>query len=125
MVETFEALHEERYGTREPGQYVEFTHWRVSASGLVPKLKVADHPFASDAASETPKGRRKAYFRQPGAFVDTDVYDGGQITPGNRIDGPAIVEEPGTTLVIPPNWRTSVTSRADYVLEVKTPRRQG
>ena len=49
--------------------------------------------------------------------MDTSIYDGGALSPGNKIEGPAIVEEPGTTLVIPPKWKASVTSRGDYLLK--------
>jgi len=118
IVEDFERLHEERYGAREPGQYVEFTHWRVTASGLMPKLTAAGQkPFGEEDASKALKGERKAYFKETGAFEDARTYDGGVLTPGNEIAGPAIVEEAGTTLVIPLKWKASVTSRGDYLLK--------
>jgi N-methylhydantoinase A len=117
IVEDFERLHEERYGAREPGQYVEFTHWRATASGLMPKVAVNEQKSsAGQDASKALKGERKAYFKETGAFLDTRIYDGGALVPGGEIRGPAIVEEPGTTLVIPPRWRASVTGRGDYLL---------
>jgi N-methylhydantoinase A len=118
IVEDFEKLHEERYGAREPGQYVEFTHWRVTASGLMPKLAASEQKsFMEEDASKGLKGERKAYFKESTSFLDTCIYDGGALSPGNEIEGPAIVEEPGTTLVIPPKWKVSVTVRGDYLLK--------
>jgi N-methylhydantoinase A len=117
IVEDFERLHEERYGAREPGQYVEFTHWRVSTSGLMPRLTHNEkRSSAEEDASKALKGKRKAYFKEKGAFLDAWIYDGGFLAPGREIAGPAIVEEPGTTLVIPPKWKAFVTHRGDYLL---------
>ena len=118
VIEDFESLHEERYGAREPGQYVEFTHWRVAAEGIMPRVVVTEQPYTREDASAALKGERRAYFKEMGGFGDTRFYDGGMLAPGNKIEGPAIVEEPGTTIVIPPKWKVTVTSRGDYLMEV-------
>ena len=119
IVEDFERFHEERYGAREPGQYVEFTHWRVTASGLMPKLTAPEQKSSPDKdASKALKGERKTCFKESGAFLNTCIYDGRVLSPGNEIEGPAIVEEPGTTLVIPPKWKAFVHDGGDYLLEL-------
>jgi N-methylhydantoinase A len=118
IVDDFERMHEERYGAREPGQYVEFTHWRVTASGLMPKVPATEQKSsAGEDASKALKGTRKAYFKEVGAFVDASIYDGRILSAGNTLEGPVIVEEPATTLVIPPKWKASVTPGGDYILE--------
>ena len=50
------------------------------------------------------KKTRKAYFPQAGGFVDTPVYDRGNLKNGDRIGGPAIVEEPDSTTICPPRF---------------------
>jgi 5-oxoprolinase (ATP-hydrolysing) len=48
------------------------------------------------------KGRRRAYFPDAGGFVDALVYDRYALRPDDKIVGPAIVEERGSTTVVPP-----------------------
>ena len=84
----------------------------------MPKVTVTEQKSsATEDTSKALTGERKAYFKETGAFLDTRIYDGGTLAPGSKVPGPAIVEEPGTTIVIPPNWKASVTGRGDYLLE--------
>lgn len=48
------------------------------------------------------KGHRPIYFQAKRGFVSTSIYDGNKLKAGNEIVGPAIIEYPTTTLVIPP-----------------------
>ena len=40
---------------------------------------------------------------QASEFVDTPVYDGAPLGPGARVDGPGLIEEPFTVVVLPPD----------------------
>ena len=44
---------------------------------------------------------------------------GAGLSSGTTIDGPLLVTEPTTTIVVPPEWRLEVTSTGDYLLEAK------
>ncbi len=59
---------------------------------------------AGDATAATPAstGKRPAYFPDAGGFVDTPVVDRAGLRPGDRVEGPALVEERESTLVLPP-----------------------
>jgi len=64
-------------------------------------------PRLSRKARGNPRvGARKAFFR--GRFMATPVYAGPKLTPGQAILGPAIVEEPFTTIVVYPGQRATV-----------------
>jgi N-methylhydantoinase A len=54
------------------------------------------------------KKTRKAYFPAAAGFVDTPVYDRAYLKNGDRITGPAIVEEPDSTTICPPQYRIEV-----------------
>ena len=62
-------------------------------------------------------GSRPAYFGD--GFVDTPVYGGAQLAPGAHIDGPALIEEPFTVIVVPPTMQADLDDHGNYVL---TPR---
>jgi N-methylhydantoinase A len=49
---------------------------------------------------EALKGRRRAYFGTE--FVDAPVYDGVVLATGAEVEGPALIEEPFTVVVVPP-----------------------
>jgi N-methylhydantoinase A len=61
------------------------------------------------------KGKRDAYFEESKAFVETAVYDGDKLMNGNILEGPCIVEEKMTTVVIPPGNKMRVGEYGDYL----------
>jgi N-methylhydantoinase A len=51
------------------------------------------------------------------AAVDTPVYLGTSAGAGMRVDGPAVIEEPTTTIVVPGGWTATVGAQGGYLLE--------
>jgi N-methylhydantoinase A len=95
----FEAEYERLFG---PGSAlseagVELLTFGVDAIGNVPKR---DQELARDAAKAAPVGHRPAWCPKARRMVDTPVYDGPALPPGARLVGPAIIEHPGTTIVV-------------------------
>ena len=45
----------------------------------------------------------------------TPVYDGTKLRARQAVAGPAIVEEPFTTIVVPPKWTVKLDARGNYV----------
>jgi N-methylhydantoinase A len=80
---------------------VVITNWKVEArapaTGLSAGYGLAD---GGDRGTDARKGRRSAWSQLDGDFVDTPVYDRYALRPGDRVPGPALVEERESTLVI-------------------------
>jgi len=97
--DAFETEHEERYGYRDPTQELELVTVRVAATlaGTEPDLTAPD--AMSPPVAEA--GTRGAIFR--GEPLETRVLRGSP-PPGTRIEGPAVVELPEATLLVPPQW---------------------
>jgi N-methylhydantoinase A len=93
----FDAAHAERYGYADPDAELELVTVRVAVA-----LAGAEAPAATVAAAER-RGSRRARF--DGEWHDATVLGFG----AGEIAGPAIVELPGSTLVVPPGW----SGRAD------------
>jgi N-methylhydantoinase A/oxoprolinase/acetone carboxylase beta subunit len=73
--------------------------WRVTVSAAAPELDFRrQHGHGGPAC----KGERRAWFPEAQDYVATSVYDRYALAPGARIDGPAIVEERESTLVVGP-----------------------
>ena len=76
-----------------------------------PPIEVAHH--------EVLRGRRDAYFPDDG-FTSTPVYDRYTLAPGDTFDGPAIVEERESTVIVGPCSRFTIDEHRTLVLEIET-----
>ncbi len=65
-----------------------------------------------------PAGRREVYWREHSGFVQTPIYDGAQLGAAASISGPAIVELPDTTVVIPPGATANVDRFGSIIIDV-------
>lgn len=119
MVEDFHNVHEMIYGVKDPEQYIEAVHWRMRAIGKTLKPRMIELPYKGEDPSVALKGERGAYFKEMGGLVQTPVYQGDDLGYGNRIDGPAIIEEPNTTIVICPKSRATITKFSNYFIEIE------
>jgi N-methylhydantoinase A/oxoprolinase/acetone carboxylase beta subunit len=63
-------------------------------------------PEGTDA-SDALKGERDAHF-EPLGYIATRVYDGDALRAGNVVEGPAIIERMGDSVVVPLNYRAAV-----------------
>jgi N-methylhydantoinase A len=108
--EAFEALHNERYGYRDSEQPLELVTIRVSAS--VPGADVS--LGARPDQGELERGRRPATFG--GVEIELDVLRGSP-PPATEIAGPAVVELPESTLLVPPGWSGQVDDSGTIHLE--------
>jgi 5-oxoprolinase (ATP-hydrolysing)/N-methylhydantoinase A len=99
---------------------LECTNWRVFAAGLRPPLV----PSWSSASARRPRpsGRRPAWSPSAGEFVSWEVHDRLALRPGDRLDGPTIVEEPETTTVVPEGSSVRVDDRLNLVISPWTTR---
>jgi len=111
-VERFHRLHEElhTYACRDEEPILRGLRVKAVAEEEKPAL-----PRLPRKAVGSPRlGARKAFFR--GRFVATPVYDGARLAPGQAILGPAIVEEPFTTVVVYPGERATVDAVGNYTI---------
>lgn len=99
LTEAFHSAYEAKFGHRIPAQPVEALNWRLEA-GCASTWDLHDVRSAGVARSES-QHRRPAYFPEIRAFVDTIVIPerGVKSTP---TCGPALVEQPGSTIVVGP-----------------------
>lgn len=113
LTERFHDAHERIFAVREPGQKVEMNQWK----GRV-VVNTAKPPVAAtrDGAPAGKRSRRVAYLPEVGE-VEIPVYRGSQLAGGDEVEGPALVIEPETTIVVYPGWRAEVTDLGNYRLE--------
>lgn len=112
----FHARHEELYTYSEPGSVVEVVNVESAIWGQVdrPKRMSIAAGAGADAAMA---GMRDMIFTADGARRPTPVYAGHQLGAGDRIVGPAVIEEVTTTIVIEPGWTAELHGSGVYVLD--------
>jgi N-methylhydantoinase A len=115
-LQEFHELHAQLYSFKRPEQPVEILSVRSDIVGTREKLRYKSQPFGSEDPSAARTGARRAHFDGTG-YVDAPVYDGTKVKPGNLLSGPAIIEEPATTIVIYPGQEAVLDHYQTYVVE--------
>ncbi len=111
----FHARHEELYTYSEPGSVVEVVNVESAISGRVDKPRRMTIPKGAGAAAAQ-AGTRSMIFAADGVARETPVYSGARLGAGDRIAGPAVIEEVTTTLVVEPGWNAELTESGVYLL---------
>lgn len=118
VIESFHKKHEELYAYRDVVE-TEIINLRLAACGkVIPPARKAMATKSEDA-SKSIKGKRDVYFEEEYGFIPVTIYDGDTMEPGNRIEGPAVVEQRTTTIVVPPGARLKVTGYGDYLMKLE------
>jgi N-methylhydantoinase A len=113
----FDAVHETRYGYSAPGEKAEIVSLRSATIGLMRKPALEPVGAASDDAQAAFSGKRPVYFAATG-MVETPTYDRGRLKAGNRIEGPALIEEHASTTVVEPRDVLTVDAFGNLHIEV-------
>jgi N-methylhydantoinase A len=113
----FDAQHAQRYGTSAPAERAEIVSLRSTVTGLMrkpPQRKIARGQKAPAKAASS--GKRKVYYG--GRFHLTPTYRRDALTAGNRIKGPALIEEYASTTVLMPGDVMEVDTLGNLVIAV-------
>ena len=103
----FDAMHAQRYGTSAPDEPAEIVSLRSTVTGALSKPKLNTIKRGKSAPERAAmRGKRPVYF--DGRFRTTSIYDRALLLAGNRIDGPALIEEYASTTVLWPGDRLEV-----------------
>lgn len=114
----FHGLHEKAYAHALPKLPVELVSLRLSAIGLTEKPDVRELTPPDNAPGNALKASRKAYFATDEAPVDCPVYDRERFVPGERVMGPALVEEWTSTTLVLPGQQLEVDRYGNLILTV-------
>jgi N-methylhydantoinase A len=74
-----------------------------------------DFDQGAQATGVARKGARPVYFLEAGDYVDTDVFDRHSLLPGVTLNGPALIEEVDTTIVIPPGASARIDAHRNVI----------
>jgi N-methylhydantoinase A len=96
---------------------IEIVNWKVEARGPLPPI--ANRRLRTGLSEKTAeKGTRSAFFPEFNAYRDCPVYDRYALRAGDRITGPAFIEENESTCVIGVGDVVTVDSRFNLIAEL-------
>jgi N-methylhydantoinase A len=115
--EDFYRAYDRAFGRHLTDSPLQVLTWRLRASCPSPRLKINFSGKRSAAEASGLKGKRKAYFPDPGDFVETPVYDRYSLPPGTNLPGPAIIEERECTTIVGFHSCLSVDRTLNLIIE--------
>jgi N-methylhydantoinase A len=117
--ELFDAMHELRYGTSAPAEPAEIVSLRSTVTGIMRK---PPQPKIKRGRAAPPKaafaGRRPVNLGGHGGFRATPTYRRAQLLAGNKITGPALIEEHASTTVLMAGDAMTVDPYGNLVIAV-------
>jgi N-methylhydantoinase A len=112
IAERFHEAHRARYGYDVRSEVVELINARLTGVGALPRSVTLSPSTEINSVEERREGTRRAWV--DGAFVDVPVLQRAGLKEGERIEGPAIVEEYDCTTYVAPQW--SLTADAEVLI---------
>ena len=119
IVDRYRTQYEREFGYTLPEEMaaIELVNARAAAIGLTD----AAAPSASEetgTAQDALRGRRPVFFEELGEFVETPIYDRARLARDAELEGPSVIEQADTTVLIPPGASARVDPHLNVVIDV-------
>ncbi|MGP5213092.1 caprolactamase subunit alpha [Psychrobacter immobilis] len=116
ILESFHQRHRELYTYDERDSNVELVNIEVAVIGKISKPKLPTLPAQQGDISRAKTGSREMLFDQSYDWIETPIYDGEKFGAGAVVTGPALIQEPTTTVVIKDGWQAELHETGTYKL---------
>jgi N-methylhydantoinase A len=111
IAEAFHEKHARLYGHAMRDEPIEAVTLRVD--GTVSTAPLEDVLARSD--QDPLQGERDVYFGETG-YLATEIYDRNALAAGESITGPAILEESGSTSIVPPDTTAEISENGSVII---------
>lgn len=108
----YAEIHQQLYGYAHADRKLEVTVARVEVVGMtvdpaMPKQEVVER-------KPEPDEKTQSYFG--GSWQETPIYFRENLHAGDKFNGPALISEPSSTIVVDPGWTALVLDRGEILL---------
>jgi N-methylhydantoinase A len=107
------------YSLEDQGTAVELINMRLVCIGATDKPKFQEHQPADEDPAGAYKKHRRVYLPLQREFREVPVFDGLALQFGNRIEGPAIIEQVNTTTFVAPEFNVFTDRYGSFTMYVK------
>jgi len=115
-VGAFHDQHRTRYGHARPDEPVEVVALRVRGRVVGSPPSLPREPETDVPLAEAQLGTRPVWFDADGP-TSTPTYARADLHHGHALDGPAVLHQYDTTIVVPPGWHARVDARQTVRIE--------
>ena len=122
MVGRFHPEHNRLFGysLEEQGTPVELINLRLLSVGQTVKPQFKKEKYDQEDPSKAFKKQRQVYLPVEERFEDIPVYDGHKLLFGNKVEGPALIEQVNTTTFVTPDYSVLCDQYGSYTMYLKT-----
>lgn len=104
------------YSLEQENAPIEIINVRVQSVGITDKPSYREEAWAGADAAKAVKGRRSVYIPETKSFREVPVYDGHRMRHGNRIEGPAMIEQETTAIFVSDSFDCVVDALGSFAL---------
>ena len=117
----FHQQHDKLYGycLAEEGTPIELINLRLLCNGRTRKPEFKTENYDGHNSTRAHKRFRKVYLPLQGEFENIDVFNGAKLKYGNRVIGPAVIEQLNTTIFVTPEYNVLVDKYGSFTMYVK------
>ncbi|MGI9136699.1 MAG: hydantoinase/oxoprolinase family protein [Candidatus Nanopelagicales bacterium] len=119
VAESFHAQHMAEYGFNFPATPIQIVNLRVTAVSAIEARPTTQVPRGGEDPASARTGSREILFSITDGPVTADTYDRALLVAGNRIDGPAVINEMDSTVVVTPDFSGEVLGDGTLLLTRK------
>ncbi len=117
MIESFYEAHERNYGYFNSTEPTQLITYRVEALGERPKINLSPRQITASNSQVQVRDSRQVYFGQDlGGWITCDIYWRDDLSPGNKISGPAMIEQMDTTTIILPGHSAEIDEYLNLII---------
>ncbi|SDB28740.1 hydantoinase/oxoprolinase family protein [Eubacterium oxidoreducens] len=120
LKEEFHKAHEAFFGKFYPETPVEIATIRVEGVGAMPDFEATKIKEGTEDSSVAKTGSRETIFREGDEIkhYEAAIYDRSKLLAGNVVNGPAIINQMDTTIVVEPNCKATVNEYGVIVIDI-------
>ena len=109
IAERYHAQHFTTYDYNAPDEPIQLVNMRASAIGKFGADFIATRTSSTNGSKDvSPRSHREVYFKELGQ-TSCPVYDRGDLFAGAEIEGPAVIQESSSTVIVYPGQRAAAT----------------
>jgi N-methylhydantoinase A len=114
--EAFHTRHKALFSYSEPESPAELVNLECSVIARLQRPPMPELPAPDEDAAPQASSYRSMLFSAQSSWQETPVYNGDRLQSGQRVQGPCVIEESTTNIVVPPGWQATLAPSATYRL---------
>jgi N-methylhydantoinase A len=108
------------YSLEEEGTPIELINVRLLSIGKTIKPMFLQEELDGEDPKNAFKKKREVWLPLKHAFEEVPVYDGARLRYGNKVEGPAVIEQVNTTTFVTPEYSVLCDKYGSYTMYLKT-----